>query len=85
MLARQNRTGAQLADKKLKETYAAQLERVRRVLAHRGDVRTLTVNYGNLLTDAATEVARLAQFLGEPFDQTAASTAVRPELRRQKR
>ena len=85
MLARQNRTGAQLADKKLKETYAAQLERVRRVLAHRGDVRTLTMNYGNLLTDAATEVARLAQFLGEPFDQTAASTAVRPELRRQKR
>ncbi len=85
MLARQKRTGAQLDDAKLKETYAMQLERVRRLLAQRSDVRTLTVNYGNLLADTATEIVRLAQFLGEPFDQISAGTAVRPELRRQHR
>jgi predicted AlkP superfamily phosphohydrolase/phosphomutase len=85
MLARQNRTGAQLDDAKLKEAYTAQLERVRRVLAHRGDVRALTVNYGKLLVDATAEIARLSEFLGEPFDREAAGAAVRPELRRQKR
>ena len=85
MLVRQNRTGAQLDDAKLKETYTVQLERVRRGLAQRADVRTLTVNYSNLLADATAEVLRLAQFLGEPFDRDAASAAVRPELRRQKR
>ncbi|TSA41934.1 MAG: hypothetical protein D4R57_00025 [Verrucomicrobiales bacterium] len=85
MLARQNRPGAELDDRKLKETYIAQLERVRRQLARRSDVRTLTVNYGSLLADATPEVARLAKFLGDPFDQVAAGSAVRPELRRQKR
>ena len=85
MLARQNRTGAQLDDAKLKETYAAQLERVRRLLAQRADVRTLTVNYSKLLAESPEEVGRLAQFLGEPFDRVAAGAAVRPELRRQKR
>jgi hypothetical protein len=84
MLARQNRAGADIDDRKLKATYTAQLERVRRMLSHRPDVRTLTVHYGKLLSDAVTEIARLAQFLGEPFDQDAASSAVRPELRRQK-
>ena len=85
MLARQNRSGAQLDDQKLKETYTAQLERVRRQLSLRSDVRTLTINYGRLLADAQSEIARLAQFLGEPFDQEAAGMTVRPELHRQKR
>ena len=85
MLARQSRSGAQLDDQKLKETYTAQLERVRRQLSSRSDVRTLTVNYGELLAESPTEVARLAQFLGEPFDRAAAGAAVRPELRRQKK
>ena len=85
MLARQNRTGANMEVRKLKETYTAQLGRVRRMLAHRSDVRTLTVNYGRLLATTPMEISRLAQFLGEPFNQDAASSAVRPELRRQKK
>ena len=83
MLARSNRAGLKTEDAKLKETFASQLERVRRKLAESSQVRILTVNYNRLITDAKTEVARVAQFVGEPFDGTKAMNAVRPELRRQ--
>lgn len=83
MLARNKHTGADLDDVKLKETFAAQIEQVGRKLEGRPRVRILTVNYGKLLADPKGEVARVAQFVGEPFDQPAAQAAVRPELRRQ--
>ena len=69
---------------KLRETYRAQLRRVHRQIARRPEMRTLSVNYGDLLADAAAGVDRLAQFLGEPFNCLAAVNGVRPELRRQK-
>jgi hypothetical protein len=47
-------------------------------------VRTLPLNYAELLADPPTAVDRLALFLGEPFNRVAAAEAVRPELRRQK-
>ena len=85
MLTRQGRTGAALDEKKLAETYRAQLLRVRRQIAHRPQMRTLSVNYNALLTEPAAGAEQLARFLGEPFDAAAAVAAVRPELRRQKR
>jgi predicted AlkP superfamily phosphohydrolase/phosphomutase/tetratricopeptide (TPR) repeat protein len=85
MLARQGRRGAQLDDRKLLDTYTAQLGHVTAQLARRTEVRTLTVNYGALLADPAAGVARLAEFLGGPFNREAAAAAVRPDLRRQKK
>jgi len=84
MLARQGRQGAELDERKLSETYRAQLQRVHRQIALRPEMRKLSVNYGDLLANPNASVALLAQFLGEPFDCTASVTAVRPELRRQK-
>lgn len=85
MLTRQGRTGAALDEKKLAETYRAQLDRVRRRMAHRPEMRTLPVNYHALLTEPAAGAEQLASFLGAPFDAVAAVAAVRPDLRRQKR
>ena len=85
MLTRQGRSGAQLAEQKLSETYRGQLARVQRQLARRPDTRTLRINYGELLENPATHAEQLARFLGEPFNCSAAITAVHPELRRQKR
>lgn len=84
MLVRQGRRGAELDARKLSETYRAQLQRVRKQISRRPEMRTLAVNYGELLTDPAAGTERLADFLGEPFDRSAAVAAVRPELRRQK-
>ena len=84
MLTRQGRRGAELAARKLSETYSAQLQRVRKQISRRPEMRMLAVHYGELLADPASSTERLALFLGEPFDRIAAAGAVRPELRRQK-
>jgi len=84
MLARQGNRGAELDERRLAETYRAQLQRVQKLIAERLEMRTLAVNYGELLTDPATGAERLARFIGEPFDREAAVAAVHPELRRQR-
>jgi hypothetical protein len=84
MLARQGRRGAQLAEQKLSDTYHAQLQRVLKQIGRRPELRRLTINYGDLLANPTAGTERLARFLGEPFDGTAAAAAVRPDLRRQK-
>ena len=57
---------------------------MRKQITRRPEMRTLAVNYGELLADPASGAERLANFLGEPFNRGAAATAVHPELRRQK-
>jgi tetratricopeptide (TPR) repeat protein len=84
MLARQGRKGADLEEEKLLETYRTQVQRVRGQLAKRPEFRILDVKYEELLADPVGGVSRLAEFLGEPFEQKAAVESVRPELRRQK-
>jgi predicted AlkP superfamily phosphohydrolase/phosphomutase/tetratricopeptide (TPR) repeat protein len=83
MLARQGRRGADLGGGQLLETYAAQLQRVRKHMASRAEIRTLRVDYGTLLAGPEAGVGRIAEFLGEPFNRKAASQSVRPDLRRQ--
>jgi hypothetical protein len=85
MLARQGRRGAELDDRKLADTYAAQIRRVRGHLDQRPQVRTLSVNYAELLADPVAGVDRVACFLGDPFNRESAAAAVHPELRRQKK
>jgi len=84
MLARQGRAGAALDERQLIETYRVQLERIRRQLARRPDVRLLQVDYGELLAAPAAGVGRLARFIREPFNQEAAVGSIRPDLRRRK-
>jgi len=83
MLARGGRAVAKLDGRQLQQTYAAQLQRVRRQLTRRPEMRILCVRYAELLADPAAGVERAARFLGSPFDRVAAAGAVRPELRRQ--
>ncbi|HXP59267.1 MAG TPA: alkaline phosphatase family protein [Dongiaceae bacterium] len=85
MLARQSRRGAELDERELLETYAKQLQVVRRALDRRPDLRLLPVSYAELLAKPEPGVDRLAQFLGDPFDRQAAARAIRPDLRRQMR
>jgi predicted AlkP superfamily phosphohydrolase/phosphomutase/tetratricopeptide (TPR) repeat protein len=84
MLVRHGRRGAELDKRQLLKTYAAHLQRVRRHLSRRPEIRVLRVNYADLLADPGLGVERVARFLGNPFDQESAAKAVRPELRRQK-
>jgi hypothetical protein len=83
MLARQGRRGAELDAQQLMETYSAQLQRLRAKLAGRPDMRILAVHYDELLANAAAGIERLAQFLGAPFDRSAAAASIHPQLKRQ--
>ncbi|MGC3960531.1 MAG: alkaline phosphatase family protein [Verrucomicrobiota bacterium] len=84
MLERKGRRGAELDEQTLAETYVAQLTRLRKQIAVRPELRVLTVNYNDLLADPTSLVTRLAEFIGAPFDAPRATSAIRPELRRQK-
>jgi len=84
MLARQGRRGAELSPEQLMETYQAQLTRVRQQLARRSEMRTLMVDYAELLADPVAGIDRLASFLGDAFDQATAVQVVRPDLQRQR-
>ena len=83
MLARQGRRGANLNDQQLTAAYTAQLLRIRNQLLRRPEIRTLAINYSDLLADPTAGLETLAQFLGPPFDKQAAAQTIRPELRRQ--
>lgn len=84
MLERQGRQGAELDERKLAETYVAQLARLQKQLVARPELRVFPVNYNDLLADTGGILPRLAEFLGGTFDLSKAVAAIRPELRRQK-
>ena len=84
MLARHGRRGAELDERRLRDTYTSQLNRIEAQLARRPDARVLNVNHADLIAEPMTEVNAIAAFLGAPFDCRAAADVVRPELHRQK-
>jgi hypothetical protein len=84
MLARLARAGARLSDSALARTYISQLVQVQTWLQHRPEIQVLPVRYADAIGDPAGTAARLASFLGQPFDESAAAMAVAPSLRRQK-
>jgi predicted AlkP superfamily phosphohydrolase/phosphomutase/Flp pilus assembly protein TadD len=83
MLERLGRKGGKLADARLMRTYAQQLVRVQTWLRRRAEIPVLAVSYDEALGDPAATAARLARFLGDPFDAQAAAAAIEPSLRRQ--
>jgi hypothetical protein len=83
MLARSGRSGANIASSQLIEAYEAQLNRVRIEISRRSEIQLLIVNYNQLVADPENGIAPIAEFLGPPFDSSAAVRAVHPNLRRQ--
>jgi predicted AlkP superfamily phosphohydrolase/phosphomutase/Flp pilus assembly protein TadD len=82
MLARLERPGGRLDDRDLARTYTSQLVRVQTWL-RRHEIPVLDIRYADALCDPAGTSARLAGFLGKPFDECAAAEAVDSALRRQ--
>jgi Flp pilus assembly protein TadD len=84
MLERLGRKGGQLAETRLMRAYTQQLVRVQTWLRRRAEIPVLALSYAEALADPAATAARLARFLGEPFDAPAAAAAIEPSLRRQR-
>jgi len=84
MLNRLGRKGGSLGDAALMRTYAGQLVHVQNWLRKTPCVQVMTVEYAEALRNPAVTAARLAAFLGAPFDAQAACGSVDPALRRQK-
>jgi tetratricopeptide (TPR) repeat protein len=83
MLERLGRKGGELAEARLMRAYTQQLVRVQTWLRRHPEIPVLAVGYAEALANPAATAARLARFLGEPFDAQAASAAIEPSLRRQ--
>lgn len=83
MLARLGRPGGRLDDRVLARTYTRQLVQVQTWLRRRPEIQVLPVTYADALRDPAGTSVRLACFLGQPFDESAAAVAVDASLRRQ--
>ena len=83
MLERLGRKGGELADARLMRAYTQQLVQVHAWLRRRTEIPVLAVSYAEALADPAAAAAKLARFLGEPFDAHAAAAAIEPSLRRQ--
>jgi len=84
MLDRLGRPGGTLDAGQLARVYTGQLVRVCTWLSSRPEIQVLAVDYSRALREPVAVVARLAAFLGEPFDQAAAAAMVDPSLRRQR-
>ena len=84
MLQRLGRKGGAIAEERLRRTFTQQLVRVQTWLTQHPEIAVLAINYADALADPADTAARLARFLGSPFDERAAAQAIEPSLRRQK-
>jgi predicted AlkP superfamily phosphohydrolase/phosphomutase/tetratricopeptide (TPR) repeat protein len=84
MLERGGRRGAELNEMELRKVYIEQLHRVSTQLVRRTEIRTLAVDYSELLREPEKGVGRIAAFLGEPFAFEKAVGTIHPELQRQK-
>lgn len=84
MLERLGRAPAKIDNARLAKIFSGQLVRIQQWLRRSAGVEILAVNYARALEDPAGTAARLAEFLGEPFDRAAAAAAIEPSLRRQR-
>jgi len=83
MLQRNRRAGGRITEKNLAAAFTSQLVRVQEWLRRASGVQVLAINYAQALADPDETAARLAAFLGEPFDRARAKQSVEPSLRRQ--
>jgi predicted AlkP superfamily phosphohydrolase/phosphomutase/tetratricopeptide (TPR) repeat protein len=83
MLTRLGRGGARLTSAALQRAYTRQLLEVQRWIQRTPGIEVIAIGYETALADPQGAGARLANFVGEPFDAEAAARAVEPVLRRQ--
>lgn len=84
MLARMGRAGANLTDAELMRAYTRQLVRVQDWLRKHPEIPVLAVRYDDAVRDPSAAAARLAAFLGGPFDERSAAAAIDQSLQRQR-
>jgi hypothetical protein len=82
MLARSGRSGASLGDAQMKAIYTQQIEQVLAKVKQSPNMTLLEISHRDLLTDPATQAARLNAFLGGTLDEVKMSNAVDPSLYR---
>jgi hypothetical protein len=83
MLDRLGRKGGRLSDQRLIRTFIEQLVRVQAWLQKRPDIAVLAVQYADAVRDPAATAARVARFVGPPFNESAAQAGIEPSLRHQ--
>ena len=83
MLQRLGRKGGAIAEERLRRIFTQQLVRVQTWLTQHPEIAVLPIDYADALADPAGTAARLARFLGSPFDEREAARAIEPSLRRQ--
>jgi hypothetical protein len=82
VLRRLGRKEGAFDERYLARVCSAQLVRVREWLKRHPWVRVLPVRYAQVLDDPAGTARRLADFLGAPFNESAAAACVVPAMRR---
>jgi hypothetical protein len=85
MLARSGAAPDPAEDARLLSAFEAQLARLERELAGRGNVAWLAVEHAELLREPELAAARINHFLGGGLDAAAMAACVDPALHRQRR
>ena len=80
MLARLGRKGGDLAGREMARVFSGQLVRIQEWLKRAPNVRVLPMQYAEVIENPGGAAARLAAFLGEPFDRSRAAASVVPSL-----
>jgi LPS sulfotransferase NodH len=85
MLERSGKQGGGLSDDKLLEVFRAEIDKSNRWLAEQPNFEVLYVDYNEMVTDPAPQVAKINEFLGGQLNTEAMLAIVDPTLYRQKR
>ena len=85
MLQRRQKAGGGLSDEKLREVFAAEIDRTRQWLAEQPNFEVLYVDYNELIRDPTPQATRINEFLGGQLDTAAMAATVDPTLYRQRR
>lgn len=72
----------QMDDEQVAAMFSRHIELVEKWLARQPHVDTLYIPYNDMMAAPATEIARVARFLGRPLDEAAMAQVVDPNLYR---
>ena len=85
MLERQQKAGGGLSDHKLLDVFRAELEKAYEWIDRQPNFDVLYVDYNEMISDPAAQVAKINTFLGGGLDTDAMTGVVDPSLYRQRR
>lgn len=85
MLDRSGKQGGGLSDDKLLAVFRAEIDKSNKWLAEQPNFEVLYINYNEMLSNPAPQVAKINEFLGGGLDTQAMLAVVDPTLYRQRR